>query len=208
MRPSITNVVMAIVIDGLLGAALAGDAPAAMAEQALAICQSVERMPAGDTERKLARLADGLRMSEAAVAADDGNARAHLAVCCNLGKQLDLTGLSLRAFGRLRRMQAEVERAAALAPDDPDVLIARGEILRRTPVSLGGDRELGRALLRRAVELYPDHVAARLYLARAMADDRAPDARTRVSEAVAAAKRCGAAAEQSEAEELLASLRD
>ena len=48
MGASIANVVMAIVIDGLLGAALGGDAAAVQAEQALAICQSVERMPAGD----------------------------------------------------------------------------------------------------------------------------------------------------------------
>ena len=208
MRGPITNVVMAIVIGGVAGDAHANDVAPATVDQALVLCQSVDRMAAGDTQQKIATLEAGLRMSEAAVAADPDDVQAYLAVCCNLGKQLGVSGLSWRVFGQLHRLRDAIERAAALAPDDADVLIARGEILRRLPASMGGDHELGRALLRRAVELHPDHVAARLHLARALADDGAPEARARVNDALAAARRCGAAAEQTEAQALLASLPD
>src|SRR5262249_11989605 len=153
-------------------------------------------------------LETGLRMAEGAVAADAKELAAHMAVVCNLGRLLELTGIGLRTFARVRRMQEAVERAWALAPDDAEVLIAKGELLRRLPASRGGDHELGRALLRRAVELHPDHVAARLHLAHALAEDGAPEARERVNEALAAARRCGAAAEQGEAQALLSSLSD
>src|SRR5258706_14769430 len=149
MRGPITNVVMAIVIGGVAGDAHANDVAPATVDQALVLCQSVDRMAAGDTQQKIATLEAGLRMSEAAVAADPDDVQAYLAVCCNLGKQLGVSGLSWRIFGQLHRLQDAIQRAAALAPDDADVLIARGEILRRLPASMGGDHELGRALLRR-----------------------------------------------------------
>ncbi len=165
-------------------------------------------MPAADKAKKIKRLEEGIVIAEAAVAADDEDARAHLALFCNVGRKLDLAGLSWRVFGEVRRMQAEIDRAQELAPDDPDILVAKGELLRRVPGPLGGNKELGRALLVRAVELRPDHLPARLFLARALADDRDPAARARVYEALAAAKKAGAVREQSEAQELLASLRD
>jgi cytochrome c-type biogenesis protein CcmH/NrfG len=71
---------------------------------------------------------------------------------------------------------------------------------------LGGDRAAGLALLRQAVALDPDHVGARLALARAMAEDGAPDARAKAYEALAVAKKLGAKREQSEAADLLANM--
>jgi cytochrome c-type biogenesis protein CcmH/NrfG len=105
-------------------------------------------------------------------------------------------------------MQAEIDRAQDLAPDDPDILVAKGEMLRRVPGPLGGNKDQGRALLVHAVAVRPDHLPARLYLARALADDGDPAARDRIYEALAAAKKAGAVREQSEAQQLLASLRD
>jgi len=208
MRALIASVVMASVIGWLVAPAGADDVSRPMAAAALSLCEGVEHTPGDDKARRLARLDDGVRMSEAAVAADPEDARAHLALFCNLGRQLDAAGVSWRGFERLRRAQAAINRAHQLAPDDPDVLVAKGEMLRHVPRPLGGDPTMGLALLRRAVEVAPDHVAARLHLARAMADDRVPGARAKVYEALAVAKRRGALREESEAQALLASLED
>src|SRR6185295_16014065 len=170
MRALIASVVMTIVIGWLVVPAHADETSRAMAVQALALCETVDRIPPADRQATLVRLEEGVRTSEAAIAVDPKDARAHLALFCNLGKQLDLAGLSWRVFGRLRRAQAAVDRAHELAPNDPDVLVAKGEMLRHVPAVLGGDKVLGFTLIRRAVELEPDHVPARLHLARAMAD--------------------------------------
>src|SRR5258705_13578323 len=111
MRATVTNVVMAIVIGCIAGAARANDVSHSKADLSMALCQSVDRMAAGDTQQKAARLEAGLHMGEAAVAADASDARAHLAMCCNLGKQPDVTGLSLSAFGPLPRSQSAPGRA-------------------------------------------------------------------------------------------------
>ena len=208
MRVGFTSAVIAIAIGWLVPPAGANQLSSAKAAEAMVVCESADRMPAADKAKKIKRLEEGIVIAEAAVAADDEDARAHLALFCNVGRKLDLAGLSWRVFGEVRRMQAEIDRAQELAPDDPDILVAKGELLRRVPGPLGGNKELGRALLVRAVELRPDHLPARLFLARALADDRDPAARARVYEALAAAKKAGAVREQSEAQELLASLRD
>jgi hypothetical protein len=174
----------------------------------MAICEAVERLPAARKAEKLQRLAEGVELGEAAVAADERDGRAHLALGCNLGKQLRLSGLSWRVFGQVRRVQAEIDRAHELAPDNPDVLAAKGQILRELPGALGGNRDAGTKLLARAVEVAPDHVPACLYFARAMADDGAPDARARLYEVVALAKKRGAAREEVEAQQLIAALDD
>ncbi len=206
---ALATIVGAATVLGLLAAlGLANDVSSAKAAEAMATCMSVDRMPTNDKPKKLAKLAEGTAMAEAAVEADEQDARAHLALCCNIGKELEISGLSWRAFARLRRVQGEIDRAQELAPDDPDILVAKSEILRHTPGPLGGNKDLANKLLRHAIEVKPDHVAARLYLARAMADDREPGARAKAYEALALAKKYGAAHEQSEAQDLLASLRD
>ena len=171
MRALIASVVTAGVIGWLAPPSRADDVSRPVAEQALALCQSVERTPGLDPAEALARYEEGIRVSELAIAADPNDARAHMALFCNLGRQLDASGLSWRAFGRLRRARAAIDRAHALAPDDPGVLVAKGEMLRRLPRVLGGDKDAGMELLRRAVEIAPDHVTARRLLARAMADE-------------------------------------
>jgi len=206
MRALIASVVMTVVIECLAVPSRANETSSAGAAQAYVLCKSADRSAPADLEVTLARLEEGVRLSEAAVAADPNDARAQLALFCNLGKQLDLTGISWRAFGRLRRARAAINRAHELAPNDPDVLIAKGEMLRRLPAALGGDKAGGYVLLRRAVELEPDNVAIRLRLAGAMAADGAPEARARIDEALALAEKNGAEREQSEARALLVSL--
>jgi tetratricopeptide (TPR) repeat protein len=206
MRAQVANVVMACVIVALVPPAGADDRSRPLTAAALSLCERVDDTPEGDRTDRLARLEEGVRMSEAAIAADSSDARAHLALFCSLGKQLTLAGLSWRSLGRLSRAREAIDHAQALAPADPDVLVAKGEMIRRLPLPLGGDKAAGLLLIRRAVEIAPDHVAARLHLARAMADDGAPDARAQIRRALEVAERCGAERERSEARALLASL--
>lgn len=204
-----TNVAMTTVIVGFAASGVwANDASRAKADQSMAICEGAERLPANKKAEKLQRLSEGLKVAEAAVADDDLDGRAHLAVVCNLGQQLNTSGLSWRVFSQVRRLQAEVDRAHELSPEDPDILAAKGQILRELPGPLGGNKDAGTKLLARAVQVAPEHVPARLYFARAMADDGAPDARKRLYEALALAKKRGAAREENQAQQLIASLDD
>ena len=208
MRALVANVVMACVIGTLVPPANANDRSRPMAASAFSLCQRVDETPEGDRTERLARLEEGVAMGEAAVTADPSDARAYLAVGCNLGKELNLSGLSWRSLGRLSRLREAIDRAYALAPADPDILIAKGEIARRLPAALGGDKTAGLVFIRRAVELAPDNVAARLHLARAMADDGVPEARAEAYQALSLAKKAGDAEDQVEAQRLLVSLQD
>ena len=183
--------------------AMASEESARLAEEALRWCDAVSvtaRDTAGD------RLEHGTALAEAAVAADEQDARAHLALFCNLGKQVELAGLSWRVLRQVSRVRATIARATELAPDDPDVLVAHGELLRRLPRPLGGDPARGLTLLERALARRPDHVTGRLYLARALAAERRAEARRAAREARAVATQAGATRERDEAEALLASL--
>lgn len=175
MRAAIANVVMTIVIVGTAVGARAGEVARAKADEAMTLCRSVDRLD-GDVDASLERLESAFRLAEAAVAADASELVAHMAVVCTLGKRLELSGIGIRTLGRVHRMKAAIDRASEIAPDDADVLVAKGEFLRRLPIFMGGDPGLGRALLQRAVELHPDDVQARRYLARALAADGLADA--------------------------------
>ena len=98
----------------------------------MAICRSVDGM-GGDAQDKVNRLEAGLQIAEAAVAADANALSAYMGVVCNLGKRLELTGIGLRTLGRVHRMKEAIDRASDLAPDAAEVLIAKGEFLRRLP---------------------------------------------------------------------------
>jgi len=136
------------------------------ATESLALCDSVDRVPPAE---RAPLLAYGLALAEQAVALDGRNARAHFAVFCHLGKQMQLEGVRLehlRTIGRLRR---EIDTTLQLAPDYPDALVAKGAFLLSLPWVFGGDHVEGERCLIRALELAPEHTAARLYLAHALA---------------------------------------
>ena len=108
----------------------------------------------------------GLALATAAVAADERDAVAHFAAFCTLGRLVQLRGISvLRPFEALRAL-GELDIAVRLAPDDPDVLAAKGATLLRLPRLLGGDPREGRMWLRRALARDPHHCAASAYLRR------------------------------------------
>jgi hypothetical protein len=136
--------------------------PAAL--EALALCRSAERLEGAARREALER---GLALATAAVAADDTDAVAHFATFCTLGRLVQLRGFSvLRPFEALRAL-GELDTAVRLAPDDPDVLAAKGVTLLRLPRFLGGDPGEGRMWLRRALARDPHHCAASAYLSAA-----------------------------------------
>jgi tetratricopeptide (TPR) repeat protein len=141
------------------GAALPHGSPGA--GQALELCQQAEQAEGAD---RLALLARGVRRAEEAVAADAGDALAHFALFCNLGRRVKASGLCLAAPWDLVRALRALDAALELAPDDPDVLTAKGALLIELPRVLGGDVETGVQWLRRALARDPRNAVARRYL--------------------------------------------
>jgi tetratricopeptide (TPR) repeat protein len=158
---------------GAAGPAGAGDrrvpvyaGASADATEALRLCLATEDPSAADRAGMLNRAA---ALAESAVAADDADATAHLAVFCAMGKQLGTTCGAFTMLRRLPRLKAEIDRAVELAPDYPGALIAKGAMLLELPKVLGGDRDAAEALLRRALAIDPANVDAQVYLGRALA---------------------------------------
>ena len=100
----------------------------------------------------------------AAIQADPSSALAHFAAFCNRGKRLQMAGFSFGAFGEVRRLRREIDRALVLAPDWPEALAGKGALLVALPRLLGGDVEEGERLLKRALTLDPTNVEARIIL--------------------------------------------
>jgi len=174
------------------------------AREALAICGRVDAAP---TAEKAALIARGLALAEQAVAEDERDAPAHLAVFCSLGKQMRLSGVALSSLTALRRLRHEVDRALELAPEYTDALVGKGSLLLGTPRLLGGDPVEGERLLRVALRSDPDALDARLELARGLAARGARDeARSEAQHALAVAEREEDSARAAEARQLLGRL--
>jgi hypothetical protein len=154
----------AFLVGALAGTAWALPAGQPAAHDALALCRAAEHLE-GAAQREA--LEHGLALATAALAADDGDAAAHFAAFCTLGRLVQLRGISvMRPLEPLRAL-GELDTAVRLAPDDPDVLAAKGATLLRLPRLLGGDPGEGRVWLRRALARDPHHCAASAYLAAA-----------------------------------------
>jgi tetratricopeptide (TPR) repeat protein len=180
------------------------DSAASLARQALDMCDAVADVPVGNDRPQLER---GLALAERAAAMDDRNAKAHLAVFCNLAKLTYLDGFRLRGLLTVWRLRREIDMAQELAPDDADILIAKGGFLLNLPGLLGGDAREAERLLRRAVELAPERVLPRLYLAEALLEMGAREqARIQAEHALTLALRAGRAEQAEEARTLIARL--
>lgn len=170
----------------LVAGAGAADPPGTEASRAaLAAC---ERAGAVRGAARMAALRASLARAEEAIAADVGDALAHFAAFCALGKLLRETGLGLAAPARLWRLRREIDRTLALAPDFPDALTGKGVLLVRLPRLLGGDPAEGERLLRRALAIDPEYVRPRLELVTALRVRGAVDeARAEAARALAVA---------------------
>jgi tetratricopeptide (TPR) repeat protein len=171
------------------------------ANEALAICRQKAATPA----EKRVLLARGLALAEQAVEADERDPKAHFAVFCNLGTEMELRGVSISSVVAVRRLRREIDRTLELAPDWSDALLAKGSFLVELPRFLGGDGKEGERLIRAALAIEPDFIEAHLRLARALDRRGARAAATAEARtALALAEKKGDAEKEAEARKLLA----
>lgn len=143
-----------------------------LADRAIACLKRGE--DATDRDEKLRLYREGLELGRRAVALDDANADAHFAVFANNGRIMLLEGASVNPVNLLRA-NAELERTLELNPDHYDALAARGGLYRQLPWVLGGNLDKAEATLRRAIDLNPNAVGARIELARTYCDKGDPE---------------------------------
>ena len=174
--------------------------------EALALCNRAQGAPPGERPALLAR---SLTLADQAVAADEQDALAHFARFCALGEQARIAGASVTSLLKLRSIRHAVERALALAPDFAPALLGKGALLLNVPWPLGGDAVEGERLVRRALEVDPDYVDARLLLAETLADHgQKTEARAEAKRALETAEREQDAGDVATARRLFARLAD
>jgi len=154
-----------VLVSGVVPAAAAPDPHPALAEESLALCKQGDVLTGGERAIRLSR---GLELAERAASLDPRDARAHLAIFCNLGKHMQASGAGISSLFSLARLKHEIDRSFELAPDDGDVLAAKGAFLVELPRALGGDPIEGERLLRAALALDPENGDTRHYLAEAL----------------------------------------
>ena len=145
----------------LAGTASAVPPGSEAAGEALALCDLATSGTADDRGPLLER---GVALARAAVAADSRDARAYLALFCNLGRRVQTEAFLFAHVGDVLRAVEALDTAVALAPDDADIAAAKGALLVRLPRFLGGDPAAGERWLRRALVLDPLQRTARDYL--------------------------------------------
>ena len=169
---------------------------------ALAFCRDADALSPDDKDGQRLLLESGIAVAEEAVAAHPDDPKAQLALSCILGKQLAVSGVSWRVLQRVNRVKGVIDTALRLAPDDPDVLVAKGELLHQLPCMLGGDLHEAEQLLRLALAKNPDHLRARLYLAHLLAERHDVAARREAEVAFSLAQRSGTPRELADARSL------
>lgn len=190
---------LVVVATGVVAAADPTGTPAGRA--ALAACEAARR--SGD----VARLDRAVAEAETAIAASEDDPLAHFALFCALGERMRLQGASPRSLLALRRLRTAVDRTLELAPDFPDALVGKANLLLDAPWLLGGDVAEAERLLRRALAIDPGYLSARRDLARALArGGDAAAARAEARRALADAEAAGDAEDVAAARALLATL--
>ncbi len=165
----------------------AQSSPQALVAESLEECR-LGRI-AQDRGVRLGHFEKGQALGERAVALDDRSADAHFALFCNLGEILRIDGeVSLSSVFGFRRMMKELDRTLELSPQHLDALSARGTLLVRLPLVLGGDPDKGEKILEQVIQREPQAVNARLSLAKSYCGrGRHHDAVTLASEALSLA---------------------
>lgn len=114
--------------------------------------------PAGDPPAMLRHMQEAAEDLERAVAVAPDFADAHVALANNYGIRIGLE--PDRAADLAARSKAARERALALGPRNPRVVIGHAGFLFWAPPQAGGDRERGMARYREALELFVAEPAA------------------------------------------------
>jgi tetratricopeptide (TPR) repeat protein len=152
-------------------ASTGGDVSKNLASQSLLQLRRGE--DAVGTEARLQAYREGLDLAKRAVEADDRNADAHFAVFANNGRILLLEGTVPNPLN-LMKVSRELDRALELDPNHADALASKGGLYRQLPRLLGGDQALAETCLKRAIELDPVAVGARVELAQLYRDQGEP----------------------------------
>jgi hypothetical protein len=164
MKCITTGSLIAVSLSLLPSLALGGDAVSDLTKQARWEC--LKGRAAKERSARLGHFQQGQALAERAVASDEQYADAHFALFCNLGEQLRIDGESVTSVFGFRRMMNELDRTLELEPGHLDALSAKGTLLVKLPVILGGDQEQGAVLLQHVIKKEPKAVNARLALAR------------------------------------------
>jgi tetratricopeptide (TPR) repeat protein len=144
-----------------------GDAAQDLASHAVACMKRGE--DALSPEAKLAAYREGLGLAKRALAIDDQNADAHFALFATEGRIMLLEGVTPNPISLLKVNQ-ELERCLQLNPNHSDALAAKGGLYRQLPWVLGGNLDKAEECLKRAIEIDPNAVGARIELARTYRD--------------------------------------
>ena len=205
LRIAVPLALLCLVSLGVHGA-LAADGAAALAMSARAECDAGRRAQTR-AERK-DHFERGQALAERAVALDDSNVDAHVALFCTIGELMRLDGENISAAFGLHRLMAEVDRTLALDPHNTDALATKGTLLLRLPRLLGGDAQKGEALLREVIREDPTAVSSRLTLAKTCeARGDRDEAMAFATRALQIAREQGRADKIAEAQATLAELR-
>ncbi|MEO8605289.1 MAG: hypothetical protein ABI629_22155 [bacterium] len=205
---SVSICVIALMLSSTTARGVEPNDAASLARQAIAICKEADLVPPA---QRAALLEAGLARAEDAVRSDPQDAAAHFAIFCNLGKHLKGRGGwgLLGGLNELSRARKELDAALALAPDYPTALGAKGQMLTELPRLLGGDRDEGERLMRRAVAVDAENPRLRLLLASFLeTSGRRDEARTQASVAVGILERTGPPNELANARTLVAGLQE
>jgi len=170
------------------GSGLGADPPGSeVSRAALELCNQAQAMSGTDAD---AALEESLALADRAIAADESDALAHFARFCALGQQARRSGASLSSLVKLWAIRDAVDRTLELVPDFPAALLGKGALLCSLPRLLGGDPSAGEQLVQRALQIEPDYVGARLFLAEKLEErgERAA-ARDEAERGLAAAER-------------------
>ena len=105
-----------------------------------------------DDGRALTYVEEAIEHLEAAVEADERSAEAHALLSSLYGRKVGLRPMQGMLLGP--RASSELDRAKALAPDNPRVAYIEAMSLFHRPQMWGGDPEQARRTLERAIELF------------------------------------------------------
>lgn len=150
----------------MAGVATVGEPPGSPAtNEALDICEHTPERPTAPYQEQFER---GIRLAEGAIAANEGDAKAHFALFCNLAKLTHIRGYSVSSLVAVFRLHREIDRTLELQPGYVDALTAKGAFVLNLPRLLGGDPREAERLLRLALELDPTNTTARRFHSEAL----------------------------------------
>jgi tetratricopeptide (TPR) repeat protein len=118
-----------------------------------------------DPARRIAAYEEGARVAQRILERNEADGLAHYLYAANAGSAAELKGMMASAL-LVKDLKAHVTRALELHPDYPPAHHMLGRMLEELPWFLGGDSAAGLDHLKRAVDLDPGYVHARMDLAK------------------------------------------